>query len=298
MGRVAIGGSYNGSTTFDSTVSDSTGTWSVVVGGNLSLSGTQIAGGDVFVGGNANFNGTTIPNKLAVDGSLTASGGARPGGAITYGTTVNVPSYWAPYSKQTVTDPIDFTAAATNLKSVADSLLGLTANGTTSISFNNITLTTTTSGINVFKLTAAQVASATGFTINNSFGSNATVIIDVLPDAGGSDTMPNVGYNLNGINDQHVIWNFGSGTTSINSSLAEGTLLAPYASVTLGAAINGQVIVGALAGTGEIHNDLFAGSLPNVTVGTPEPASGMMLLGGVAVFGLVRVRRKTKEFKW
>ena len=102
--------------------------------------------------------------------------------------------------------------------------------------------------------------------------------------------------NITGTDTRNVIFNFGSATSLTLSSIGfNGTILAPLADITgTYGNVNGQVIANSLAGTTELHDYLFSGTLParSDISKTPEPATWAMLFGGLALVGLAR-RRKT-----
>lgn len=155
--------------------------------------------------------------------------------------------------------------------------------GNTSMTSSTLNLSGGSGSVRYFKVTAAQLASASTIKINAP--SSATVVINVT---GSSVTMSNSGISLlGGVTESSVLFNFYQATALTVSGInIKGSVLAPQASLVFNnGQINGQVVAKSMSGNGEFHYDPFCGSVP-----VPEPASMVaMALGGI---GLIRARRK------
>jgi len=93
--------------------------------------------------------------------------------------------------------------------------------------------------------------------------------------------------------DNLILYNFYEATAlNIAGIEVHGSILAPWADVLFSNGhIEGNLIAQSLLGTGEAHNELFNGNLPNHPV--PEPATVILLGGGL--IGVVAVRRRLKD---
>lgn len=300
-GPVAIGGSYNGNTTFASQISSPSSTYNIVIGKDFTLNGSQPASGSLFVGGNASVSGAALPGNLVAGGSVALSGGTVNGN-VQYVTTFsnNNTTIAGTTSKISApSSPLDFVSAQTSLQNLSSTLTATAATGVPDVNqySHNVTLNVNQNGTNVFNLTAAQVAAMQGFTINDNGFTNVTVIVNVAANSSGADTLPNTGYSLNGISASNVLFNFSANTTTLNSlGGLYGSVLAPWAALNFSSNLNGQIIVSSLSGTGEIHSAMFTGALPNVTtVATPEPSTVFLLAGGLILLAVRKIRPRIQR---
>ncbi len=299
-GAIAVGGNFapanNGSFSVATGHSgDGAGIYDLVVAGNFTNSNGSLGGGSAFVGGNMIWNNPTLPHNVYVDGNfINPSGGGSVGGAVYYygnyssGVTLNHSKLTSPYA-----DPIDFSAAKTNLDSLSALLASQTANGSVSKYYSTYTLTGTDPTLNVFNLTDTNYS---GSTINITAPSGSTVVINVAS-ANSSAAFSSGSINLNGVSASNVIWNFAGATSvSIASIAFNGTLLAPDAAFTgTWGQLNGQLIAASAAGTTELHDALFSGMLPinnqsSSVPQTPEPGTWVLLLSGAGLLVLARQR--------
>ena len=302
-GKVAVGGNFapssGGFTVASTHGSDKAGTYDLVVGGNYTNTYVSVGGGDIFVGGNMNWNTPTLPNNAYVNGNVTNTGYGTVGGSIYYaGSYSSVGTLNATKVKTPTAAPIDFLGAQTSLQTLSSTLASQTANTTVNVAYNTYTMAGTDKTLNVFNLTDT---SFNGSTINISAPSGSTVIVNV---AGKADSFNGGSINYTGVTAANVIFNFNSAQTLALASIAfNGTILAPYATVNGNyGQLNGQLIANNLTGTTELHDVLFAGTLPggssttstsSQSAATPEPSTCLLVLGS-ALFSLATMRKERR----
>ncbi len=293
QGRVAVGGNatFSGGFAIATSRGGST-TTNLVVGGNYSNTYNTV-NGNVVVGGNATINGPTINGNLSVGHSLTLTGYGSINGNVTYGSSISNPNTTVHGStgQGTVASPINFAAEQTYLTGLSTALAALSSTGTVVDSYGQLTLTGSNSLFDVFHVKGSDLSAANRFTIDAPAG--ATVVVDV---DGTVDQMANFGFNLNGVDRQHVLFNFSSATSlSLSGIGIKGSILAPSAAVAFNNGnIDGTLVAGSLTGNGESHDFQFLGDLsPGVgssfmpsAAGVPEPATIISTAIGLALVGL------------
>lgn len=299
QGSMAVGGNFapanGGSFTIAGTSSDPAGTYDLVVGGSFTQTGNSMGGGSAWIGGNMSWTDPSLPHNAYVVGNFTnSSSGGSVGGTIYYGgsyssgDTLNHQSE----SASSMTAPINFTSAETTLDALSSTLAQQSPNGTVTSAYGTYTLTGTDPNLNVFDLTGSSYS---GATINLSAPSTSTVVINV---AGSSVSFNGGSINLNGVSSDNVIFNFNSATSLLLSDIAfNGSILAPSAAFTgTYGQIDGQLIAYSAAGTTQINDPLFTGTLPSGSgsgqSATPEPGTWALLIGGGLVLGALTMRRR------
>ncbi len=231
--------------------------------------GLNDPGGDVLVvGNNLNYNNGTIRGNARVGGLASLVNVAfTNGGSLIPGST------------------IDFNAVTTEMTGLSTTLASVNTHvGTSNTPFSTLILTGGFADYNTFNITAAQLTGIFGVDIQVPAGSTALINV-----SGASVNFPNIGYMLNGSQDNNafrkVLWNMSSASTLGITSL-RGSVLAPLATAnTAFGAIEGQFVVNNFTGSVQVNHYPFNGNLP-----VPEPATFIALGAGVAV--LLRQRRK------
>ncbi len=301
QGKLAVGGNFAptggaGFTIASLHTGDAAGVFDVVVAGNFTNNYASLGGGDIFVGGNMTWTGPTLPHNAYVNGNFSnPSYGGSAGGTISYGGTY-ASNVTLAHTKMAgpMQIPIDFLSAKTSLRSLSTSLAAQTpTNAVGNNGYGTYTLTGTNSSLNVFSLTDSTY---NGKTINISAPAGSTVVVNV---AGTATSFNGGSINISGVDSHSVIFNFNSATTlSISSFAFNGTILAPTANVTGSyGQLNGQLVANSLAGTMELHEVLFTGSLPGSSTSsaqlsaTPEPSTWALVVGACA---LLFVRRRKR----
>lgn len=193
--------------------------------------------------------------------------------------------------------PFNFATEQSYLQGMSTFWAGLAATGSSSVKPGEVFLTGTNPALNIFTLSAADIVQNIGFHINVPYG--ATTLINI---SGQSAQMQNFGFYFNELDanydtlglfpDELILYNFFEATAlTIAGIEVHGTVLAPWADTLFdNGHIEGNLIARSLLGTGEAHNELFNGKLPNHPV--PEPATVILLGGGL--IGVAAVRRRLK----
>ncbi|MCX6954825.1 MAG: choice-of-anchor A family protein [Verrucomicrobia bacterium] len=273
--------------------------------------------GRVAVGGNATFSGYSVGNQasnptpatgsLVVGGNLTATGGQVYNGSIYVGGTYSGPGYSLNSAAGSVTSyglgnavPFDFAAAKTALTAKSLAYGAEAANGTSVLQWSTLTLTGTQTGLNalnIFNITAAQLASASSLVLNVAAGSH--VLINV---SGTSVNFSNKG--LSGFDPENTLFNFYQANSLTMSGIGiEGSILAVNAAVNFQSGqMNGQLIAksfgGAAWGVGELHEHPLDSQLPPLvpptqSISVPDTATTSLLVGlAFALLLAARARRQ------
>jgi choice-of-anchor A domain-containing protein len=292
-GRVAVGGNaYFSASGWTIGTQASGSTTNLIVGGNLSNTYNTVHG-NVLVNGNVAWTGPTIQGSLAVNGNANfGNSGGQINGPVDVVGTYTAPNYFpANQHPATVTPlPFNFASVKTSLQGESNYLAGITPNGNTAVSFGALVLTASgpTNSFYVFDVTGAQMTAAAGHGLSITVPTGSTVVVNV---DGTSDSMTSMGISLNGVDNQHVLYNFSQATSlTVNQIGIEGTILAPNAAVNfINGQINGSLIAQSIAGQGESHQHLFIGNLPTNPI--PEPSTFVLAACGLAAFAGARAYR-------
>jgi choice-of-anchor A domain-containing protein len=196
----------------------------LIVGGNLIFNSGQVSNGNVVYGGTGTLTNVGLPNGTARRGTV-----------------------------------IDFAAAGQTLRANAAALAGYAANGSTSVQYNQITLTGTDPQVNIFTVSGAGLASATGVTVRVQ--ANSLVLVNIN---GTADRMQNFGFSINGTDRTHILYNFYQATSLTLSGIGvEGSVLAPNAAVTFNSGqLNGTLVAASLTGGGQNNLALLDTCVP------------------------------------
>jgi choice-of-anchor A domain-containing protein len=196
-----------------------------------------------------NSNGTR--NDLIVGHDLTYTYGQVFNGNIVYGDTGALNSVGTPNgTARQQSGVIDFAAAQASLTTMSNVLGAEAPNGVTTVRHSNLTLRGTNTTLDIFTVSAAQLAGAKNLCI--IVPRDATVIVNV-PD--NSISIEQLGFRLRGTGCEHVLWNFPQATDLTISGVGlKGSFLAPNAAMSLNnGQIDGTVVVNSFNGTGELH---------------------------------------------
>ena len=271
--------------------------------GGLSSGGTMLFASNYHSGTDGTLTLTdTVTSAQTTYGSLniqnivgTTSGGSTAVHAVnaatgTFANVTNNPGSVPVVINGCVTNcvrtapAINMSAFTTPLNNFQTTLAGLTTNMSYSLSGGNLTFNLSNSGVNVFNISTATLATATNILFNG--GNSETIVVNVT---GGS--LSNVLESMHlsgGITQNNIVWNFET-ATSITINNWEGTLLAGDATVTNYNPIEGTLYAADALLHGEVHDYPFQPFVPPTTPSSPptppsvpEPGSLAILASGLA----------------
>jgi choice-of-anchor A domain-containing protein len=187
--------------------------------------------------------------RLVVQGSLTYINGQVFRGSVIHqgaflGSGVGVPN--GTVTQAAVGSVVDFAAASSYLTTASTYWGGLAPNSTVT-NLGVLQLSGSDPGVNIFRITAAALASAAGIVVTAPSGSTVLVNVD-----GTSVQFQNMGVTINGTTRQNVLFNFyQANSLTIQGVSVEGSVLAPFAALDFNnGMVSGNVIAGSVSGKG------------------------------------------------
>jgi choice-of-anchor A domain-containing protein len=240
------------------------------VGGNLTANGYGIASKD-------NETCESDQYSLVVGGDITLSGGSLGDGRVAYGGNASLDNFTVPCGSwkfpDSIAPPVDFVELEATLKGYSIAFTQYPVNGTLT---GSLVLTGTDPKLNVFSITGDQLGSAnqirfvapeessiivnvSGETID--FSSKGFILPDGQASCRGASTADDPQL-LSGWCHK-ILWNmYEAATLTIDGIGVQGSILAPYATLDGGSGnVDGQVIVEYLFGGIEYHPYFFSGCL-------------------------------------
>jgi len=287
----------------------------LAVGGNLSLNNYSIgkeladsngARDDLIAGGTMNFNDGRVYN-----------GNARSGGIA----SIDQVGFYNDNDITTINggyipgNPLNFTGIGEELRQKSLTWSGISSTGTTLTEYNNIKLTGTDAGLNVFSLNGADLSNAGSLWLDIPNDSWALVnisgsIIDMHDFGffrtinGSEQQLPDyqLGVRHDGSLTQKVLFNlFDADTLNLYAIGIKGSILAPGANtIFYNGHIDGNLIVASLGSkegqdSGEIHLYPF---ITNGAQPAPVPIPSMLIpvLILLGIFFKQQISRKNRHF--
>jgi choice-of-anchor A domain-containing protein/uncharacterized repeat protein (TIGR01451 family) len=229
--------------------------------------GRVAAAGDVHLTGYG--IGSGLPSSvgqrddLVVGGQLTYDQGQVFNGNIVYGGTAVLQNVGLPNGTARQGAPVDFAAARTQLDGLSAAFAGMAVNGAEVDAYGTLRLAGADPNLDVFSLSAGELASAKGLNITAPAG--ATVLVNVC---GTAAQMQYFGMAVSGTDPQHVLFNFPDATSlTIAGISVQGSVLAPRADVTFTSGnLEGTLVAGSLTGSGEFHYCPSLAQMPDQTL--------------------------------
>lgn len=298
-GSVAVGGNANFSSGYSINAATAGNAYALVVGGNYIQKSSRI-NGNMIVGKTAEYDNPSVNGSLAAQ-SVRLQGGGSVSGGVFYSESYSGPSYIThTQSNHTPVVPIDFSGSESTLLRDATAWAALTANGMAVSQYSTLTLTGTSSTLDVFDITTTELAGISTIRLSVPTGATPTVLVNV------SGSAANIHGGISGFDAASTLWNFyNASAVTIGGVALTGTLMATSGKVDFQSGqVDGSIIAANLnqhAGA-EIDAGSFAGSLPSassppttIAAGAlPVPSTSALVgLGSVALAALVLQRRRT-----
>jgi len=259
----------------------------VAVAGNASINAESIGAGltsaasqtpVVIAGGNLSYDNSTLRYGSVVYGGANNSGQwtqvQTPNGTVTQG------------------NPLDFSSLNDIASGYSTSLSRLDANGAFSALYGAGTLTASSSGLNVFFLNAADLASVSSLKLVGDSGGKVVINVDA------SDISKHLSFDMGGYASDSVLFNFyNASNVALGGWQFGGSVLAPDALVTLrGSSILGNIVAGDFQSAGShVGGNGYAGYFDAGRLSAiPEPDTWLMLLAGFTLAGIM-IRRRRRQ---
>ncbi len=275
---------------FTATSSDVEG--AVVAGGNVTISSYSIDHNGKNAFGQDGY-------ALVAGGNLSLKGGSIENGKAYVGGTSLLT--WAATPPMATSNPVDFNAAASYYKGVADALSDLDATGAVARLWSGVQVTGSgRGGVDIFNVSSDLFANSSSWTLDKLVPGE-TLVFNVSGSAGsfnngGISFQPLAGYN--------VLFNFYEAKT-IDVRGVIGSVLAPYATQTANwGVVNGNVIVDTWSSTVQVNSNHYFNPVDiaglklraggdATSAHVPEPGSIALVLAGLAAVGGARRKRRS-----
>ncbi|MES2259240.1 MAG: choice-of-anchor A family protein [Pseudomonadota bacterium] len=275
-GKLAVGGNLATSAfSFGYRTPYGVGGPSLVVGGNVAL-----GDGSIFSGPSTNVdtNATIGPD----------TSWQKPEGYGVYGGKNSSVSYLQLNKQANV---VDFAAAKTQLSKLSSDLAAQSANGKVESKWGGLYLTgDNSSDVQIFTINSNQLSNLTLQNVKQS----ATVVINVT---GGGSVVFGGGQDgqLQAMRDR-ILFNVIEASSVAVNTFTWGTVLANKADIIGSGHLEGNLIANSISSNVEIGYEAFRGYTPPPSYAArnpvPEPATGMVLVTGLALISLLRRRRR------
>ena len=196
--------------------------------------------------------------------NLTYIGGVIYGGNVLYEHETNLPDSNVEIVNGEVKQDtvIDFTDAESYLLNLSNTLSSYSVNGTTEMTYTQLSCTGTNPFLNVFSVKGEDISAATEFVISVPNGAVALINIS------GDNIDWGGGLVVSGTDISNVLYNFYEAKNiRIRGIDVTGSILAPKAHINFVSGVqNGQMITRALEGAAQYNNVLFKGLIPSDSI--------------------------------
>ena len=247
-------------------------------GGDFTLSGGVHAGG-IAVGGDVFMNNASVVGGVSAGGSLYGVGGSITGDATLGGVKVagnQVSVSGSTWTNQTITVPVDLSAAASYFAAFSAHAASLAPTGTYTNQWGNL-LINAADPVTVVEIAQGDFAGAWGISISGP----GAVILNVAGDAlsFGSKTWSYAG----GASANQTVLNFAEASSVVMTGSHTVNMVAPNADTTFSSGtITGNLIVGSLMGSGSAAWN--GGFQMSASFDVPAPgAAGVIAIAGAMV---------------
>jgi len=244
----------------------------ITSGGSININGS--GGTAVYAGGNisGNTNGATFSPNFVWNGSISAP-------------VAPIAPAAPDVASQTTQLRADLVALSSTLSAltIANNLSTITwTGGTQRATFNAVD---TGAGFALFNVTASIFA-AQEFAYNFS---NTTLPVIINVSGANSYFMQSNFINNANLNNQQVIWNFGTATSVTFDRAMHGSILAPLAAVQA-RIVEGTVAAARYTMQDEVHLGAYAGNADFL----PEPGTWVQMIAGFGLVGAFARRRRQR----
>jgi choice-of-anchor A domain-containing protein len=288
-------------------LSQMTGGANVYAFRDFTSAGSDVEGA-LLAGGNVKLNSYSVNalNRdafgasgyaLVAGGDLTLTSGSINQGLAYVGGKTTLVSAAAPAMSES--KPVDFGAAQAYYTNLSTALTKTGVTGSATGQWGGVKLTGSgKGGVDVFNVSSSLFQSSTWWQLQDLMPGE-TLVFNVSGKAGGFN---NGNFGFDALSGYNVLFNFYEATT-VNVNSVIGSILAPYATVQGGnGVVRGNVIADAWMANTQIDADHYfkpvevaglavAGAPVKAAASkVPEPGSIALVLGGLALAGMVRRR--------
>ena len=219
------------------------------------VSGVPHIEGAVAAGGNLTLQSFSIntttrkPTGIVVRGKLTASNGTVAGDLAHGSSSVSLQSVQL-QGQQLQALPFDFDQLEAGLHAMSRAMTGRQATGAVSTLNGVLSLLGNEAGLNVFEVTAAQLATASSIRIETP--PSAVALVNV---SGTTISLGNLQISLAGVSKSGLLWNLPTATSfRLRSISFQGSALAPLALADISNGnFEGTLVAGSVVGNMEFH---------------------------------------------
>jgi choice-of-anchor A domain-containing protein len=257
-------------------------TYSLLSGGNVTLSNSQVYNGGIQAGGNLTLTSTPVAGSVSTGGNLAGSSGTISGNATYAGSNTSTLTVTGTTTHQTYTPSITFPATSQYFGNAARFWSGEAATATWTTSSNKLTISALSSGRNIVDITLSQLTSDSSNGIVLTGSSTAYVIFNVTNSTSSGTLYALNNYTLSGgITANNILFNIGSNVSTLYLEGGTANILAPWTSLIVQASMTGNLVGANISGGGTVGaNGTFSGYVSDQIafgLSAPEPPSYVLM---------------------